>query len=76
MRDRLLPMKTLSAKQEQFAFNIALGKPVTEAATLARYANPLSNAYRLMDINGMKVLLMKLEFMKAIVRGESVQAEG
>ena len=29
-----------------------------------------------LDINGMKTLLMKLEFMKAIVRGESVQAEG
>jgi len=29
-----------------------------------------------LDINGMKALLMKLEFMKAIVRGESVQAEG
>jgi UDP-N-acetylglucosamine 4,6-dehydratase/5-epimerase len=29
-----------------------------------------------LDINGMKALLMKLEFMQAIVRGESVQAEG
>jgi UDP-glucose 4-epimerase len=29
-----------------------------------------------LDINGMKTLLMKLEFMKAIVKGESVQAEG
>ena len=29
-----------------------------------------------LDINGMKALLMKLEFMQAIVRGENVQAEG
>jgi UDP-glucose 4-epimerase len=29
-----------------------------------------------LDINGMKALLMKLEFMQAIVRGESVEAEG
>ena len=28
-----------------------------------------------LDINGMKALLMKLEFMQAIVRGESVQAK-
>jgi UDP-N-acetylglucosamine 4,6-dehydratase/5-epimerase len=29
-----------------------------------------------LDLNGMKALLMKLEFMQAIVRGENVQAEG
>ena len=29
-----------------------------------------------LDINGMKTLLMKLEFIRAIVGGESVQAEG
>lgn len=29
-----------------------------------------------LDINGMKTLLMKLEFMRAIVGGEGVQAEG
>jgi UDP-glucose 4-epimerase len=29
-----------------------------------------------LDLNGMKTLLMKLEFMQAIVRGENIQAEG
>jgi UDP-glucose 4-epimerase len=29
-----------------------------------------------LDISGMKALLMKLEFMQAIVRGENIKAEG